>query len=1683
MDSEPYSDDNWFQKSDLESTDIRILHQRYLQDGLELSDKYSMPRDDIDPDKIIYSFSSSQQTADQTIIEQCTSAPDRFKMCTFDIIGNQEAICTPLDDVRYPPEKIYISGRSKCGQAFNEDIVVVEIIKKLPSKSSVPQRTEGRVTAVVERLRYNNIDHPVFVCTADELERNAMLPACKTVPKIYITNRRVRKEKKGEENYWIEIYKYHELEGYLVFEKFFKILPERRKRLRFLVAFQRWERFYQYPLGTVIGFVDANDFEMLRITEIQHMIPSFYTQETVEAVYGIIRKENENKETFVVDDALVFTIDGEHTKVFDDGFSVELVGVEDATDTVYKVGVHLSDVCRLVQKDDAVDQEARKRCQTNYAGMGAKPCHMLPEPLSTGMLSLKEGKPRHVITFYFEIDTEGEVKKYPEPGNIKRHVIRPVKNLCYEDVQNVLLRDEKLNIPCLSGKLKIMFQLATKLRIRRLENAHFAFPGNDLVGLDEEFDFHEAHYLVEEFMILTNTSIAEMLESVYPNNLPLRTHAYPDPQEACAWLKEQDGIADIIMILQDRDLQVTDSKADTHIIGFENVMRNGNNCEIAIDQRIWKSMLDAYDTNDNRRLKVLLRKDDHHPKQCVAMQKWKLFQHKAKYTCSGSQNDHHFGLRVQYYTTATSPIRRYIDLVIQRLILAVIAKEAYPPYTIEELEDICAHSNKSYHRGERFREQFQTQMLGTHLKETNAIKTLAIVVGLPDQTTIDLMILGYNFAEPFHLRFSLLGLCSQPEIRTRHHRIRALFAKWKKRIYDKDRIAFHDRKEIAKSCFTIDPNGNSVFVQYQDWVDVLCASIEDTSTDSDHLRAVFSGIKALPGSKLESDGQMYASDVCSEVLRHEYMLKHLCFFQRIFEIGQTLTVQIEAQPKHGCFVPDIQLIYVTETVAFCLKHVADPISCLARYVTSPAKKTYKDEADYIRIWTPILEMEEVTRIIRNEDSPLVKNVRVTFHTNSMGTFTLNSRFCKERNIDLGFKKISEDDDITDEAESDDDIQNDENGSEFTLVECSDFLCIRISMPVTNHCKGTIAETKRDSATRTTDDKSSKQTYDWVGHGRTTKLRRLGKKNTARYQIGFSLHNSPKIPDVGSYKCTLELLTKSSVHRRAEETIRNLRGATRLAKAVALRRPIPDLDDPYLRDVRGLQQDINEPNVSIPNNNLMQKKAIDSALKSSFSLIQGPPGTGKTFTGIKLIYLFHQLNKMAEARGEDRRQILFCGPSNKSVDLVARWMKEKFMYCLKGPRIVRFYSQAYECVDYPVPGREDSSRRSLRNARPDPYLKETDVTLHHLVRKEGKTYANDLRRFDSMFKHKKYDVKFDDVQKYSKTLRLATIEELQSCDVIFCTTAMAGNPKLLRATKDRIYHCIIDESGMCTEPETMVPIIATRAKQVVLIGDHKQLQPVIQSKPAKALGLVNSLFERYATERTRYLTMLNQQYRMNPWICSFPSKQFYDEKLETDKTYTSGWLVHRPLKLWKNNSPLSHIPIAFFHVEGKEATLEVTTEDGNENSKSNLIEARLVVKIFAYLAKEEKLSKTNIRILSQYNAQRQVISQELEKQDSKYRDVRVDTVVASQGGESDYIILSTVRSMPTFMLEHRPSLGWRLRHLGFIIDAHQINVALTRAKKGLIIVGNKHLLRCDQTWANLLKFYEANSRVFDKFPPS
>ncbi|XP_046881794.1 helicase with zinc finger domain 2 [Hypomesus transpacificus] len=389
----------------------------------------------------------------------------------------------------------------------------------------------------------------------------------------------------------------------------------------------------------------------------------------------------------------------------------------------------------------------------------------------------------------------------------------------------------------------------------------------------------------------------------------------------------------------------------------------------------------------------------------------------------------------------------------------------------------------------------------------------------------------------------------------------------------------------------------------------------------------------------------------------------------------------------------------------------------------------------------------------------------------------------------------------------------------------------------------------------------------------------------------------------------------------------------------------------------------------------------------------------------------------------------------------------------------------EMQEYPYPGSTlQLSRRSLRQERSKPELRK--ITLHHRIREDENPHAKEIKEFDcriSLANESKENLLTDqEIEVYKKLLRKAREYELQRHDVILCTCTAASSPTLTRKVSAR--YILIDECAMATEPQALIPLVCNQPEKIVLLGDHKQLRPIVHHERVKKMGMSISLFERYIKVFKKRTVMLNTQYRMHEDICKFPSKAYYDGLLQTK-------VDCRDSVLCANLKPT---PIVFGDIRGEEISLVVSTAKGNENSKANREERDLAVNIAQQLVEKGKIDQQSIAILSPYNAQVSEIRKDLSEK--KMGEVTVTTITKSQGSEWRYIILSTVRSLASEEIEKEPDRAWLSKHIGFVGDPNQINVAITRAKEGLCIIGNQELLNCSGAWRQLLEHYKANGCV-------
>ncbi|KAL7744743.1 hypothetical protein ACLKA6_007049 [Drosophila palustris] len=425
---------------------------------------------------------------------------------------------------------------------------------------------------------------------------------------------------------------------------------------------------------------------------------------------------------------------------------------------------------------------------------------------------------------------------------------------------------------------------------------------------------------------------------------------------------------------------------------------------------------------------------------------------------------------------------------------------------------------------------------------------------------------------------------------------------------------------------------------------------------------------------------------------------------------------------------------------------------------------------------------------------------------------------------------------------------------------------------------------------------------------------------------------------------------------------------------------------------------------LPDLNRSQVYAVKHALQRPLSLIQGPPGTGKTVTSATIVY---QLVK------QHGGTVLVCAPSNTAVDQLTEKIHRTNL------KVVRVCAKSREAIDSPV----------------------SFLALHNQIR--NMETNSELKKLQQL-KDETGELSSADEKRYRSLKRGTENQLLEAADVICCTCVGAGD---IRLSRIKFTSILIDESMQSTEPECMVPVVLG-AKQLILVGDHCQLGPVVMCKKAARAGLSQSLFERLVVLGIRPFR-LEVQYRMHPELSQFPSNFFYEGSLQNGVCAED-----RRLKLdfpW----PQPERPMFFLVTQGQE---EIA---GSGTSFLNRTEAANVEKITTRFLKAG-IKPEQIGIITPYEGQRAYLVQYMQYQGSLhsrlYQEIEIASVDAFQGREKDIIIMSCVRSNER-------------QGIGFLNDPRRLNVALTRAKYGIIIVGNPKVLAKQQLWNHLLNFYK------------
>ncbi|NXC46137.1 HELZ2 Helicase, partial [Penelope pileata] len=1515
--------------------------------------------------------------------------PKMYKRCELVKERFDKASAFPLDDS--PAVTIQIKGRVHCGTAFTGDEVLVEILQNSMADSGSP-RPQGKVVGILKRAERER----TFICMMDEFDPRVMIPIDPTVTKIFVPGLK-------ENPNVIPIRRLVNGKYKVVSCK--KINQDTRRCQIFCVQIISWREGFYYPLGiiTEVLHVALTLEESLKILNLEYGLekkyPDVVTKELTKCTSG---KPNLSKENLRdCRSYLTFTVDPQGARDLDDAISVRDLGHR------YEIGIHIADVASIIPPGSAMDLEAKKR-GVSYYPPDQEPVRMLPPRISDDICSLLPQKDRRVVSLFVTVEKKSDKVVN---GIFTLSVIHSDRQLSYEEAELCIQNHyrggaDALCFDTLEDCLAVAYHFSRVHRKVRLQGDCF------YERLDEGSSpgSRGSHQMIEELMIMFNSFVAEFLTNKEDtkNVTPLRCQSEPNPQQLLLMKSKYSHIIPLSLHLSH------------HLGDVPPAQDSPKTVEFSLLAPIWEHLQSAAHLRDLRRMLDLIVTDDIHPKLAPVVLEFRRLLSRSYFCRSNStalSKVGHYSLHVDSYTWASSPIRRYMDIVVQRHLHSVLRKKPIA-CSSDDIDFLCHDFNRKNSKAVLYEKRARCMQMATQLK-SQVLQKVAFVIDIEGMDRYFKALFPLNkesLPDPHAINYRALQLIEQPMFLQNQNSVRLT---WKRRMYSVETMKQHSLREGRLHDRSV------TLFKTKMWQDMLKAirneNFEDLASLLQNNNELF---KRRVGWVRKSDDLHYV----------EVMLE--------LSAGDALQFQLATDISRGFLVPFVQLWCVTPGFDVCLQHTEKPIDCFSAYATLPSKDRYKHVAEYRKVWMPMSAMESASCAVAENDSIVLHDVKITWAKERtskgqlQGTFRLKKKFLEECSIEVDFNHC--------------------------------YLCIRLSglklrSPQSDEeClshglqKLTLADKDRSKNKLVVDP----DTYTWVAHGLTEehgddqKSDRSSKQTLNFYINYMSMENIPAEISQASARFTVELIPKMLPDVRKENAIWKLQHSSDLAKSIALGNEPPTK---VTKSKLLLQKSFDLPG-SQKKLNASQSKAILNALSKPFSLIQGPPGTGKTVVGVHIVYWFHKLNQEAEQKEQPPRSdkdenpqkkcILYCGPSNKSVDVVA-----EILLRMKDLKPLRVYGEAMEMLEYPYPGSSRHlSRKALRDAKPKRELSE--IILHHRIRRPPNPFWQQIQNFDRRVRAGE-EITEGEIKEYKKILSDARSYELKRHDVILCTCSAASANCLEKLSVKQI---LIDECAMSTEPETLIPLVSHQhAEKVVLLGDHKQLRPVVNNDFCKTLGMETSLFERYRKQAW----MLDTQYRMHKNICEFPSQEFYEHRLKT-----CSQLVRKPSVLYHKDNRCC--PIIFGHVEGKEQSLIISTEEGNENSKANPEEVEHVVRTAKQLTLDGTISPDSIAILSPYSAQVSEINKRLLKEG--IRGVTVCTIMKSQGSEWRYVILSTVRSCPRSEIDRRPTKSWQKKYLGFVTDPNQVNVGITRAKEGLCILGNRYLLECNPLWRRLLQHY-------------
>lgn len=780
-------------------------------------------------------------------------------------------------------------------------------------------------------------------------------------------------------------------------------------KMLFIVRFLGWQSKYPYPLGIIVAALPPSHSQytaelVLRISNNVPLSPCLINR---------VSFNHMDSHASLITGA--FTIDPKGSTDHDDALTCRFLNKTD-NKSMYEIGVHIVNVQQAIPKDSELDKKACLRGCSVYRSPDHCISCMLPEEMILNKLSITEGHTRCTlsVTAQFLIHEDGTVQEVPNSIMFKESKVNCALELTYEEAQKAILREPSDSAQYkiarynelyenIEDQLSRLWNISLYIRKNRLgEDAAYSFT----LDKPENQKYPEAHYLIEELMIWANRNVATKLLKTFPENTILRVQDKPSDAELMSLRVNHGAAMATTLGLRGYALPLQIPVNQVHILR--------STCTQIRNYLEMKKVRNALHYIQFEHL---------HPQMAVATTGLRQIRKScgSKYVVSTSEEEEywHDTLQCMQYTHFTSPIRRYVDIVVQRLLHAAIYNKPCP-YTTTELTQICQQVKKTLQQSNAYDRDVKRLDLACGLKDVSKMY-ISFVQQVTEDAEVEL-----TFPDPrlkvLHAREKLIPLkflnalsipsnsIQQKEMSTAQKPIGTYSSDasivnpvtWQVKIayfqgnskkffsnsqFEKSIYSNHDQKRYADiSLFVPERNlvsESSNLVEHKIMVTIIPPTLSVPQEIWSELQNISKlDLSALPDPKHLAEILLKAftfstqsgTDNLPAITSSYCPLLIYNVHRPILQTSEVVPVQLTASPLNSVLSPSLQLVEVGPELRICIQHNSNPSECFAdRLVEDASKRKYGSIDEYFRCWEQVLLSEAVSESLSESELLLIKD--------------------------------------------------------------------------------------------------------------------------------------------------------------------------------------------------------------------------------------------------------------------------------------------------------------------------------------------------------------------------------------------------------------------------------------------------------------------------------------------------------------------------------------------------------------------------------------------------------------------------------------------------------------------------------------------------------------------------------------